>query len=60
MATTTTTTTCTLSPEEKKRFEDRRRFGGYRYSLRAPDARGPNDVVTEETSNYTFPKKDDE
>ena len=35
---------------------DRYRFGGYRYSLRAPDGLGPNDYIPEESGLYPFPK----
>jgi hypothetical protein len=50
--TTTTTTTTTLNP-------DVYRFSGYRYSLRAPDKCGPNDIIMEVPSLFTFPKKDE-
>lgn len=46
---TTTTTTTTLNP-------DIYRFGGFRYSLRAPDAEGPDDIIPEEQGLYTYPK----
>ena len=48
----TTTTTTTLNP-------DVYRFGGFKYSLRAPDTYGFNDIIPQESGLYTFPKGDE-
>jgi len=48
---TTTTTTTTLS-------SDAYRFSASRYGLRGTEKHGPDDIIPEDSSLYTFPKKD--
>jgi len=38
---------------------DRYRFGGFRYSLRAPDGYGPNEIIPEEESLYPYPRHEE-
>jgi hypothetical protein len=45
------------SSEEENDFllRNRRRFGGYRYQLQAPDTYGPSDIVPERVGKVTYP-----
>jgi len=45
-----------MDDKEKNRAIER--FEGFRYSLRAPDKLGPDDLIPQITSFYTFPKSD--
>jgi len=56
---TITTTTTTLTPEEEKRQRDRYRFGGVRYSFRAPDKWGPDNMIPETLSLFAYPRKEE-
>jgi len=47
-----TTTTTTLNP-------DIYRFSGFKYSLRSPSTWGPDEIIPENSSLYTYPKDDD-
>jgi len=38
---------------------DRYRFGGFRYSLRAPDGLGPDEIIPEEGSLYPYPRHEE-
>ena len=48
---TTTTTTTKIDPNVY-------RFGGFRYSLRAPSTWGPDEIIPQESGLYTFPNND--
>jgi len=41
--------------EEEMLQRLRYRFNGYRYTLRSPDKRGPNDIIPEIRGLYAFP-----
>lgn len=45
--------------QEKQLAADRYRFGAFKYTLRAPDCHGPNEIIPQETGLYTFPKGDE-
>ena len=51
-----TTTTTTLPPSTNPNVY---RFGGLRCTLRAPDKRGPDDIIPQEPGLYAFPKGDE-
>jgi len=40
---------------EEEIQEDRYRYGGFRYSMRAPDKWGPDDIIPEYVSLFAFP-----
>jgi len=45
-----------LSAEETQIQNDRYRFGAFKYSLRAPDTLGPNDIIAQTLGAYAFPR----
>lgn len=51
-----------MTPEEQQERQlaaDRYRFGGFKYTLRAPSCYGPNDIIPQEKGLYAFPKGDE-
>lgn len=49
-----------MSDTENEELEaNRYRFGGFRYSLRGPANRGPNDIIPEDTGLYAFPRHEE-
>ena len=51
-----------LTPEELKALEieaNKYRFSAFKYGLRSPARLGPNDIVTQNSGSYAFPRGDD-